>query len=135
QGKNVYIKDVNFDENGNPIGLYITSGGHEPGPKNDPRAWHGSYWNGNAWEDHIVCTSDHNYDMGSLFISDDAWMVIGPTENSPQKYGGGGEVVIWKSTDQGETWNREKQVTQQSERNHNYVRRVVNGKDPFYYFW
>jgi hypothetical protein len=73
--------------------------------------------------------------MGSLFISDDAWLVIVPTENSPQQYGGGGEVVIWKSTDKGKTWNKEKQVTQQSERNHNYMRRVVNGKDPFYYFW
>ena len=135
QNKNVYLKDVNFDENGNPIGLYVTSGGHEPGPKNDPREWHVIHWNGSAWEDRVVCTSDHNYDMGSLFVSDDAWKVIAPTENSPQKYGGGGEVAIWKSTDKGKTWNREQQVTQQSERNHNYMRRVVHGKDPFYYFW
>ncbi len=135
QNKNVYLKDVNFDENGNPIGLYLTSGGHEPGPKNAPREWHIIYWNGNVWEDNAICTSDHNYDMGSLFINNGEWMVIAPTENSPQQYGGGGEVVIWKSTDKGKTWNKEKQVTQETERNHNYMRRVVKGKDPFYYFW
>ncbi len=135
QGKNVYLKDVNFDDNGNPIGLYLTSGGHEPGPDNDPREWHVIYWNGTAWEDHIVATSDHNYDMGSLFVTSKEWMVIAPTENSPQPYGGGGEVLIWKSTDKGKTWQKHTQVTQQSSRNHNYMRRVVQGKDPFYYFW
>ena len=135
QNKNVYLKDVNFDENGNPIGLYISSGGHEPGPKNDPREWHVIHWDGTAWEDHIICTSDHNYDMGSLFVNENEWMVIAPTENSPQQYGGGGEVVIWKSADKGKSWSKKEQVTQQSERNHNYIRRVVNGKNPFYYFW
>ncbi len=135
QQKNVYLKDVNFDAAGNPVGLYITSGGHEPGPANDPREWHAIHWTGSAWEDHIVGTSDHNYDMGSLFTNDSEWKVIAPTENSPQQYGGGGEVVIWTSEDQGKSWNKTRQVTQQSERNHNYMRRVVNGKDPFYYFW
>lgn len=135
QGKNVYLKDVNFDADGNPIGLYITSGGHEPGPSNDPREWRVIHWTGDQWEDHVVTTSDHNYDMGSLFIEDNGWTVIGPTENSPQRYGGGGEVVIWKSSDQGQSWSQATQVTQQSERNHNYMRRVVNGKDPFFYFW
>ncbi|WP_277479923.1 BNR-4 repeat-containing protein [Catalinimonas alkaloidigena] len=135
QEKNVYLKDVNFDTDGNPIGLYITSGGHEPGPSNDPREWHVIRWNGSAWEDHVVGTSDHNYDMGSLFIDKGEWIVVAPTENSPQPYGGGGEVVIWKSNDEGNSWNKVKQVTRLSERNHNYVRRVVNGKDPFLYFW
>lgn len=133
--KNVYLKDVNFDENGNPIGLYISSGGHEPGPSNDPRGWHVMYWNGSAWEDHMIAASDHNYDMGSLFVSNDEWTVIAPTEDSPQRYGGGGEVVVWSSRDKGKTWNKIEQITRQSERNHNYVRRVVSGKAPFHYFW
>lgn len=135
QGRNVYLKDVNFDSQGNPVGLYITSGGHEPGPANDPREWRVILWNGDGWEDYLVGTSDHNYDMGSLFITDEIWTVVAPTENSPQRYGGGGEVVMWQSSDQGKSWNKSRKVTQQSERNHNYIRRVVNGKDPFYYFW
>ncbi len=135
QGKNVYIKDVNFDEKGNPIALYLAGPGHQPGPINGPRQWYVLYWNGKAWENYPITTSDHNYDMGSLFVEGSEWTVIAPTENTPQQWGGGGEVVMWKSTDKGKSWTRAKQLTRKSERNHNYIRKVVNGSDPFRYFW
>lgn len=135
QGKNVYIKDVNFDENGNPIALYLSGPGHQPGPENGLREWAVLYWNGSDWENHQITTSDHNYDAGSLLVNDNEWTVVAPTENSPQEWGGGGEVVMWKSTDKGKTWTRAKQLTQRSSRNHNYIRKVVNGADPFLYFW
>ncbi|HEV7347814.1 BNR-4 repeat-containing protein [Telluribacter sp.] len=135
QGQNVYIKDVNFDEKGNPIALYLSGPGHQPGPKNGLRQWAVIYWNGSAWENYPIATSDHNYDTGSLFVKDNEWMVVAPTENTPQPWGGGGEVVLWKSTNKGKTWTRTKQLTKNSPRNHNYIRKVVNGRDPFYYFW
>lgn len=135
KGKNVYIKDVNFDENGNPVALYLAGPGHEPGPKNGPREWFSLYWNGSDWEHHKITESDQNYDTGSLFIEGDEWTVIGPTVDSPQQWGAGGEVVMWKSTDKGKNWKRAKQLTKKSDRNHNYVRKVVDGTDPFYYFW
>lgn len=133
--KNVYIKDVNFDERGNPIALYLTGKGHEPGPRNGLKDWYVLYWNGTSWENHKVATSDHNYDTGSLFVKDNEWIVIAPTENSPQKYGAGGEIVIWKSRDKGKTWKNTGQITEGSLSNHNYVRKVTDGMDPFYYFW
>jgi hypothetical protein len=135
QGKNVYVKDVAFDKDGNPLCLYITSGGHEPGPKNDPRNWNIVHWNGSAWENKIITTSDHNYDMGSLFVDNDTWRIVAPTENSPQKYGGGGEIEIWESNDQGKNWEKKQQVTSNSTRNHNYIRKVINGYKDFLYFW
>ncbi|WKN30968.1 BNR-4 repeat-containing protein [Porifericola rhodea] len=135
QQKNVYLKDVDFDRNANPIGLYITSRGHEPGPDNGPREWHVIHWNGTEWSDHIVTTSDHNYDMGSLIINDQEWMIVAPTKNKPQQYGGGGEIEIWVSTDEGKSWKKKLQLSQGSDRNHNYVRKVFHGKDPFLYFW
>ncbi len=135
QGKNVYMKDVNFDEKGNPIALYVSGTGHQPGPKNGLKDWSILYYNGQEWVDHKVTTSDHNYDMGSLFVKGKTWTVVAPTENSPQKWGGGGEVVMWTSTDKGKTWKRSKQITHDSPLNHNYIRKVVDGKDPFYYFW
>ena len=135
QGKNVYIKDVNFDENGNPIALYLAGPGHEPGPGNSLREWFVLYWNGTVWENHPVTTSDHNYDMGSLFVKDDKWTVIAPTENTPQAWGGGGEIVMWQSSDKGKTWKNTRQITKRSARNHNYIRKTVNGSDPFMYFW
>jgi hypothetical protein len=133
-GKNVYIKDVAFDKNGNPAALYVTGTGFQPGPKNGIKEWRVIYWNGKTWEDYLVATSDHNYDTGSLWIENGKWTVIGPTINAPQNYGGGGEIQIWESGD-GKKWKIAKQVTKNSPRNHNYVRRIKDGIDPFKYFW
>lgn len=134
QKKNVYIKDVNFDENGNPIALYLVGPGHEPGPKNGPREWYVLYWNDSEWENHKITESDQNYDTGSLFVKGDEWMVVGPSENSPQPWGAGGEVMMWKSKDKGKIWEKTKDLTKNSERNHNYIRKVVNGKRPLLLF-
>lgn len=133
--KNVYLCDAAFDKNGNPICLYVISDGHQPGPQNGPREWRVLFWNGRAWDDRKICDSDHNYDMGSLFIKGNTWRVIAPTDPGPQPHGSGGELVMWESRDSGLTWKRKKQLTADSERNHNYVRRVVNGKSPFVYLW
>jgi hypothetical protein len=74
-------------------------------------------------------------DMGSLYVEEDVWRVVGPTEPGPQSWGNGGEVAIWESTDKGETWMRTATVTANSTFNHSYVRRPVNARDPFYAFW
>lgn len=135
EGKNVYLKDLTFTDDGNPVCLYLTSGGHEPGPKNDPREWRVTYWQGSGWETSVITTSDHNYDMGSLWIDGNNWTVAIPSGNEPQLHGGGGEVEIWKSSDAGKSWEKEMRVTQKSKRNNNYVRKVINGKAPFQFFW
>jgi hypothetical protein len=135
KAKNVYLKDLNFSKNGYPICLYITSEGHKPGPENDPREWRVTYFNGTSWQTHVVCKSDHNYDMGSLYINGMRWTVIGPTDDGPQKYQTGGEIEIWESSDEGKSWKKKKKVTKNSTQNHTYVRRPINAKDPFSAFW
>ncbi|MGB3587363.1 MAG: BNR-4 repeat-containing protein [Tunicatimonas sp.] len=135
QGKNVYLKDMSFDADGNPVALYLTSGGHEPGPDNNPREWRVSHYDGSGWQTSVITTSGHNYDMGSLWIDGNRWTVIAPTVDGPQRHGAGGEVAIWVSINQGKSWSMQQQITQDSPRNHNYVRRVVNGQPPFQYFW
>lgn len=134
-GKNVYIKDMAFDAKGNPICLYIRSNGHKPGPVSAPYEWCILKWNGKEWQNFVVTTSDHNYDMGSLFISGKNWKIVGPTEQGPQKWGVGGELAIWRSKDKGKSWKKIKTITKNSEYSHSYVRKVVNGKDPFCFFW
>lgn len=133
--KNVYLCDAVADNEGNPVCLYVTSDGHEPGPKNGIREWRVLFRRDQEWVDRRVTDSDHNYDMGSLLVDGKTWKVIAPTDPGPQVYGSGGEIVIWESRDEGMTWNRKKQITAHSQRNHNYVRRVVNGKAPFMYLW
>lgn len=135
QSKNVYLKDMNFDKDGRPVCLFITSDGHEPGPKNGLRHWKIAYWTGELWQISTVTTSDHNYDMGSLWIEPKKWTVVCPSQNSPQVYGGGGEIAVWISRDQGMSWSQKKKVTESSARNNNYIRRVHGGKKPFEFFW
>ncbi|MCG8311469.1 MAG: BNR repeat-containing protein [Cytophagales bacterium] len=135
QAKNVYLKDLNFDDAGNPVCLYVTSGGHEPGPGNAPREWRVTHFDGKGWQTSVICESDHNYDMGSLYIKGKTWTIIAPTISGPQEYQTGGEVAVWESGDEGKTWKRKKQVTKNSPQNHTYVRRPVNAENPFYALW
>jgi hypothetical protein len=135
QSKNIYLKDMGFDPDGHPACLYIRSNGHEPGPRSAPYEWCITKWNGESWHTSVVCTSDHNYDMGSLYILEDKWRIVGPTEKGPQAWGVGGELAIWQSTDGGETWEKLKTISRNSKLSHSYVRRPVNFKEPFCFFW
>ncbi|MEM7655581.1 MAG: BNR-4 repeat-containing protein [Bacteroidota bacterium] len=135
QGKNVYMKDMAYDSAGNPICLYLTSNGHEPGPGNAPYTWQLTFFRDGAWHTHAICESDHNYDMGSLYLREKSWQVVIPSEDPPQPHGVGGEVAIWQSMDQGKNWEKERQLTQNSALNHSYVRRPLNFQAPFCFFW
>ena len=134
-GRYVYIHDMGFDAKGRPVCLYITSKGFAPGPSNEPYEWRVTRWDGKEWITTVVCESDHNYDMGSLYISNKIWRIVGPTERGPQIYATGGELAMWISTDKGKTWEKERIITKNSKLNNSYVRRPVSAKTPFCYFW
>jgi len=132
----VYVKDIGLDAQGHPVILYLTSGDHQPGPGGAPRIWTIAHWTGSDWVFREVTTSTHNYDMGSLYIeADGRWRIIAPTEPGPFRHGAGGEIALWVSDDQGETWTKARDVTRDSPRNHGYVRRPVNAHPDFYGFW
>ena len=132
----VYVKDINFDEAGHPVILIVTSAHHQPGPIGDPRTWTLVRWTGSAWTFTEVTNSTHNYDMGSLYIEPDGvWRIIAPTEAGPQPLGTGGEMVLWQSVDKGETWEKVRDITRNSPRNHAYARRPVNAHPDFCAFW
>lgn len=132
----VYLKDVNFDRDGRPVILFLTSKGYESGPANGPRQWQTLRWTGKEWVRRSLTTSGSNYDHGSLYIEPDGtWRVIAPTDLGPQPYNTGGEIVMWTSTDEGQTWTRVKQLTRNSPRNHTYARRPLNAHPGFYALW
>ena len=133
----VYLKDIRFDAEDHPAILFLTSRGYASGPKNGPRTWRFARWTGEAWRIHAVCTSDNNYDMGSLYrgARDGEWRVIAPTEPGPQPYNPGGEIAVWESADDGRTWERGKVLTSDSPRNHTYVRRPVDAHADFLALW
>jgi hypothetical protein len=44
-------------------------------------------------------------------------------------------MCLWTSRDQGKSWALTWQVTHASPLNHNYARRPLNARDPFFAFW
>ena len=132
---NCYIKDVNFDTEGNPVILYVTSRNHLTGPDGGTRQWHVLHWTGKDWDETLLTTSTHCYDSGSLWIDGNEWTVIAPTDPGPQYWGTGGEVVMWKTTDQGRNWRRIMNLTSGSVNNMSYMRRPLYASDGFYSFW
>lgn len=136
EGKLVYLKNVQFDKDGNPVILYLTSKGYESGPANGPRQWWTARWTGKDWTIRPFTRSGSNYDFGSLYVEPDGtWRVIAPTEPGPQPGNPGGEVVMWTSHDEGTTWKRDKQLSKASKGNHTYVRCPFNANPDFYAFW
>ena len=135
EGKLVYLNDLNFDLDGNPVILAVISNDYRPGPKGDLREWTILHWKNGLWNIHKVCASTHNYDMGSLYIEKDLWRIVGPTEPGPQKYGTGGEMALWESSDEGITWKKIRNITRNSALNHSYARRPLKANDDFYAFW
>ncbi len=136
KGLLVYLKDIAFDVQHNPVILFLTSKGYESGPKNDPRQWQTARWSGTNWVFNPFTVSHNNYDHGSLYIEPDGtWRIIAPTESGPQPYNPGGEVVMWTSNDQGKSWTKIRQLTHDSTLNHTYVRKPVNAHPDFYALW
>ncbi len=136
QGLNVYLKDIQFDEESRPVILYLTSKGYEAGPGNAPRTWTIARWNGEQWVITPAMQSDSNYDTGSLYIEGNGhWRIIAPTGDGPQPFNPGGEVAMWTTDDYGKSWTCVKQLTKGSEYNHTYVRRPVNAHPDFYALW
>lgn len=136
EGLLVYLKDLNFDGEGRPVILHLTSRDYRSGPHSGPRVWRTARWTGADWEVRRVTTSDHNYDHGSLYIEDGGtWRIIAPTAPGPEPHTTGGDVVLWVSDDRGGSWRKVKQLTRARERNHTYVRRPVNAHPDFYALW
>lgn len=131
----VYIKDLQFDAEGRPVILYLTSRGHAAGPSGDPRTWHTARWTGKEWEIRPFTTSDNNYDHGSIYIEGDLWRIIAPTDPGPQPYNPGGEMVMWTSGDRGASWKRARALTSGSALNHTFARRPVDAHPEFYAIW
>jgi len=136
EGLKVYLKDIRLDAQDRPVILYIVSKGYESGPENGPRTWMTARWTGSEWSIAPVTESDSNYDTGSLYLEQDGtWRIVAPTESGPQPYNPGGEMAMWLSRDQGASWEKTRDLTRNSPRNHTYARSPVNAHPDFYAIW
>lgn len=132
----VYLKDLDFDQDGQPVILYLTSQNAFPGPEHGPHRWRLATFDGSAWSHHDITASDHNYDHGSLLLRrPDDWRLIGPTSPGPQAYATGGTMCLWRSTDRGKTWAQDRVLVEDKHCNHTYARRPLHAHDDFAVLW
>jgi hypothetical protein len=74
--------------------------------------------------------------MGELHLfAENDWRVIAPTDTGPQPYNPGGEMAMWQSRDQGQTWIKLRAMTSGSAKNHTYARRALHCQDDFVALW
>ncbi len=132
-GKQVYLSDIDFDSDGNPVILAIISSSRVPGPGS--REWFVISRKDGDWNFKKVCESSHNFDRGSIHIEGSEWKLIGPTEPGPQESGTGGEVALWVSRNGGTDWQKVTFVTKNSINNNSFVRHPVNAQKDFYALW
>ncbi len=132
-GKQVYLSDIDFDSDGNPVILAIISSSRVPGPGS--RDWFVISRKDGDWNFKKVCESSHNFDRGSIHIEGSEWKLIGPTEPGPQESGTGGEVALWVSRNGGTDWQKVTFVTKNSINNNSFVRHPVNAQKDFYALW
>ena len=132
----VFLKNLDFDAEGRPVILYLTTKGWEPGPRHGPRQWWTARWDGARWVILPFTTSDHNYDSGTLSIEPDGeWRIVAPTDPGPQPYTTGGDMVLWSSHDRGRNWKRLRRLTRAAAHNHTYARKPVGARPDFYWLW
>jgi len=137
EGLLVYLKDLQFDPQGRPAIVHLTSRGFEPGPASGPRHLRLARWTGTEWAFSTICPVDHNYDHGSLYIEEEGrlWRFLGPAGPGPQPWAAGGEIEEWVSRDSGQTWSKRRELTRRSRYNHTYLRRPLNAHPEFYALW
>lgn len=133
--KLVYINDLNFDSEGNPVILAIVSSGYKPGESGEPRDLIVIRWKANKWLFSKVASVDHNFDMGPIFISKDEWRIIAPTGVGVQKNVTGGEMELWVSKNEGADWEKSHELTKNSIRNNSYPRRPMYADKDFFAYW
>jgi len=135
RGRLVYLKDMGFTPQGQPVLLYLTSGGYASGPDNGPRQLVVRHYTGSKWARHEVAETDNNYDFGTLDVqSARDWRIIAALGPGPQPFNTGGEIVMLTTADAGVTWHR-RQLTTGSRFNHTYPRRPIDAAPDFYAMW
>jgi putative cell wall-binding protein len=113
---------VRRDAHGRPHILYL-AGSHAEG---DPYEWRFARWNGTAWDDVLITTTDDFFDAGVFEIMpnghieaflttggvpDDQWFDDPATIIDEGRYARrGGDITQWRSTDHGQQWDKVRDV-------------------------
>lgn len=129
-----FLRDLAFDGVGNPVIFYHLRHVRRQLTAPESRVWSTSRWTGREWESNATLFSDSDHDAGCLMVDRLLWTAYLPTPPGPQPGSSGGEIVRWRSEDQGRSWAPQR-LTFDEAVNHNWVRRVVDGRPEMVVLW
>lgn len=136
EGLLVYVKDLDFDVQGNPWVLVVTSHGCWSGPSGGPRELLLGHFNGKHWSWSPICAVDHNYDHGSLWVQSETDIeIVFPSGPGSQPFTTGGDLFRWTSNDGGQTWQSHLIPNKEAAGQQTYVRKVLNAHPDFHCLW
>jgi hypothetical protein len=129
-----FLRDLQFDRAGRPVMLYILRHRRKALPAPESRIWSTSRWASREWETTGTLYSDQDYDAGCLLIERNLQYAVLPTDPGPRRNTAGGNLVRWRSEDQGRSWYP-RPLTFDTDLNHNWVRHPQDGQPDFELIW
>jgi len=131
----IMLQDLTIDQFGFPTILCMLSRDPSPESNKSINFWNTARWYGRDWEISGQIRSDSKFDLGCLHVEKNrSWRLVGPTGTGPQANKPGGDIVAWRSEDQGRSWYKD-QLTENSKSNHNYARKPLDAHEGFDTFW
>jgi len=129
----VWLKDIQLDADGNPCILFI-----DADTATYAGTWKFARGMAGEWSISDIAPSHHMYNGGALVLyARNDYRMFGPAQ-IVQENVEGGEIMEWRSSDSGRTWQPVTQLTSESQYSHNHVKTVLNqkqGDGRFRVFW
>jgi len=128
--RQLYVWDMDFDENGYPYILFI----EQLSENSDKGVFKLAKWNGTAWEFHNITETDWYRDMGSIVVKSSSEIHVFINYGGPFSGVRGGEIYEFISYDGGKTWIK-RPITYNSPYRHFAVQRVLNWTEDIVVVW
>lgn len=130
----LFLRNLVFSPMGYPIILQVVRQSSTVEPVRQSRLWTVTRWVGRGWESAATLSSDSDFDGGDLAADRLALYLAAATIPGPQPETAGGDMVRWKSLDQGRSWYPER-LTHDSPVNQNWSRHPVNAVAAVDFLW
>jgi hypothetical protein len=133
-GWRLFLRNLVFSPMGHPIILQVTRQTAKAGPSKQSRLWTVTRWVGREWETAATLSSDSDFDGGDMAADRLTLYLAAATIPGPQPNAAGGDMVLWKSLDQGRSWYPQR-LTHDSPVNQNWARHPVNAVAGMDFLW
>lgn len=131
----VFLLDMDFDSDGYPVLLVITSRNSDPVENQFDGTLGIVHRVNNSWDLVEICDADNINDSGTLSTQSGYWEVLASAGHTGKKGVAGGEITRWISKNEGLNWIKDRDVTYNSQYPNSFVRRPLNARKDFHAIW